>query len=56
MRNRHHKSKSIISALPLADDIQNDICKIKKYKIPKGCSKGISCSSSGRKFTLANRL
>lgn len=39
MRNRHHKSKSIISALPLADDIQNDICKIKKYKIPKGCSK-----------------
>ena len=39
MRNRHHKSKSTISALPLADDIQNDISKIKKYKIPKGCSK-----------------
>lgn len=32
MRNHHHNSQSIIVALPLANDIQNDIYKIRKYK------------------------
>lgn len=39
MRNHHHNSQSIITALPLANDIQNDIYKIKKYKVLLGCSK-----------------
>lgn len=39
MRNHHHNSQSIIAALPLATEIQNDIYKIKKYKVPLGFSK-----------------
>lgn len=39
MRNHHHNSQSIIAALLLANDIQNDIYKIKKYKVPFGYSK-----------------
>lgn len=39
MRNHHHNSESIISALPLASDIQNDICRIKNYRVTKNNSK-----------------